>query len=104
MKYQNYQAKGLIIVYMIDGQQMIYVKSHDATYTLEEFEKMENERIEQDRKRGYEDRKAHYYDKWYRYNRPDDGKAYDEGCVKCVNERQTKKWYEDDEAFTIISA
>ena len=28
---------------------------------------------------GYADRIVGYYDKWYRYNRMDDGNAYDEG-------------------------
>lgn len=104
MKYQSYQKKGLIITYYIDGKEMVYVKSHDTTYTMEEFEKMENERIEKDRAAGYRDRKAHCYDKWYRYNRPDDGAAYDEGVVKCVNETHSKKWHDEDEHFQIIPA
>jgi hypothetical protein len=28
---------------------------------------------------GQKDKKAGYYDKWYRWNRKDDGKAYDDG-------------------------
>ena len=28
---------------------------------------------------GKNDKKAGYYDKWYRYNRKDDGAAYDDG-------------------------
>lgn len=28
---------------------------------------------------GKRDKKAGYYDKWYRYNRKDDGQAYDNG-------------------------
>lgn len=38
-----------------------------------------------DEKRGYSDRKAGFYDKWFRYNRKDDGAAYDRGCVKAVD-------------------
>lgn len=38
-----------------------------------------------DETRGYKDRMAGYYDKWYRYNRKDDGASYDKGCVKAVN-------------------
>lgn len=30
---------------------------------------------------GMEDCKLGIYDKWYRYNRPDDGDAYDKGWV-----------------------
>ena len=38
-----------------------------------------------DEKSGYQDRLSGFYDKWYRYNRQDDGAAYDRGCVKAVN-------------------
>lgn len=40
---------------------------------------------EVDFKNGESDKKAGFYDKWYRYNRLDDGKAYDEGfnSVEC---------------------
>ena len=38
-----------------------------------------------DTQRGYADRKAGFYDKWFRYNRNDDGAAYDAGCVQAVN-------------------
>ena len=38
-----------------------------------------------DETRGYKDRLAGYYDKWYRYNRADNGAAYDRGCVKAVD-------------------
>ena len=51
----------------------------------------------EDEKRGYEDRKAHCYDKWYRYNRSDNGAAYDRGVVKFTNEKHRNKWYEEDE-------
>ena len=37
-----------------------------------------------DEERGYKDRKAGFYDKWYRYNRADDGAAYDKGCARAV--------------------
>lgn len=33
-----------------------------------------------DKQQGEKDRMAGYYDKWYRYNRPDEGAAYDRGC------------------------
>ena len=38
-----------------------------------------------DEERGYKDRLAGFYDKWYRYNRLDDGAAYDVGCVKAID-------------------
>lgn len=38
-----------------------------------------------DEQKGYADRLAGYYDKWYRYNRSDSGAAYDRGVVQAVN-------------------
>ncbi len=34
---------------------------------------------------GKRDRCAGYYDKWYRYNRADDGAAYDAGCKAAID-------------------
>jgi len=41
---------------------------------------------EKDRRQGYKERKAGYYDKWYRYNRMDDGAAYDDGVKMAIDE------------------
>jgi hypothetical protein len=49
-----------------------------------------------DEKRGYKDRLAGFYDKWFRYNRNDEGAAYDRGCVKAVDTGKCP------ECFTII--
>jgi len=38
-----------------------------------------------DFQKGRQDRLAGFYDKWYRYNRPDDGAEYDRGCSDAVN-------------------
>ena len=34
---------------------------------------MKDTTVKADEKRGYNDRRAGFYDKWYRYNRDDDG-------------------------------
>ena len=52
--------------------------------TKQEVMKMAK-RIMTDEERGYKDRLAGYYDKWFRYNRSDDGAAYDRGCVRAVD-------------------
>ena len=44
-------------------------------YTEAELIAMDEERQRADEQKGYNDRNAHYYDKWYRYNRSDDGAA-----------------------------
>lgn len=38
----------------------------------------------QDFEKGFRDRMAGYYDKWYRYNRQDSGQAYDRGVESAV--------------------
>ncbi len=85
------------------GNQVFYALG-DNLYTEEEIVKMDGERQRKDEQQGYNDRKAHFYDKWYRYNRSDDGAAYDRGVVRCVNEATKfgKKWHDEEENFTII--
>lgn len=86
------------------GNEVFYALGDDL-YTEQELTAMDEERQKKDEVKGYEDRKNHYYDKWYRYTRSDNGAAYDRGVVKCVNkaEKFSKKWYqEDEESFFII--
>jgi hypothetical protein len=51
-----------------------------------------------DEMKGKKDRLAGFYDKWYRYNRNDDGAAYDAGVVEAVNSGKCP------EHFTLIEA
>ena len=51
-----------------------------------------------DETRGYNDRKAGYYDKWFRYNRKDDGALYDKGVVRAVDSGKCPDY------FTLIEA
>ena len=47
---------------------------------------MKNETTQQrDERHGAKDAKAGYYDKWYRYNRNDEGEAYDKGFNAAEN-------------------
>ncbi|MEA4831605.1 hypothetical protein SDC9_83609 [bioreactor metagenome] len=80
------------------GNETFYVLGENL-YTGQELEVMDTERQQKDEQKGYEDRKTHCYDKWYRYNRSDNGAAYDRGVVKCVNEAEkfSKKWQQEDE-------
>lgn len=71
-------------------------------YTEEELAAMDAYRQRKDEQIGYEDRNHHYYDKWYRYNRSDEGAAYDRGVSRCVAENKSAKWLKDDENFFII--
>ena len=38
---------------------------------------------------GYKERRVGYYDKWYRYSRADEGRAYDAGVRLAVSEEST---------------
>jgi hypothetical protein len=55
--------------------------------------------ITTDYEKGFADRACGFYDKWYRYNRHDDGAEYDRGCVACVNSGSVYS-----EEFTLIEA
>ena len=35
---------------------------------------------------GFNDAKSGYYDKWYRYNRKDEGKRYDDGVQEAIKQ------------------
>jgi len=52
-----------------------------------------------DETKGYLDRIAGFYDKWYRYNRNDDGAAYDAGCRRAISSGKVKT-----DSFTLIEA
>ena len=55
----------------------------DADYTNEVVEYIECKLTAlQDFRKGIIDCKAGIYDKWYRYNRKDDGAAYDKGWMR----------------------
>ena len=74
-----------MIAYYI-GNEKHYLLNNGQSVSEKEYEQIKAETAKKDMAAGYRDRKAGYYDKWYRYNRPDDGAAYDAGCVKAVNE------------------
>lgn len=62
----------------LDGKE--YYLWHDGIlYTKEQLDNCYRETAEKDIIHGYEERMTGYYDKWYRYNRCDEGAAYDEG-------------------------
>jgi hypothetical protein len=44
-----------------------------------------------DYQQGKKERMAGYYDKWYRYNRKDDGAAYDDGVRAATQNDKCKK-------------
>ncbi len=75
----------MIATYFI-GTQKRYLVADGVSLSEEEWNSIVKKTARQDEEQGYKDRKAGFYDKWYRYNRQDDGAAYDRGCVRAVNE------------------
>jgi len=60
-----------------------------------------NSTAKKDEKRGYSDRKAGFCDKWFRYNRQDDGAAYDRGCLRAVDSGKCPEYFTLIECNTI---
>lgn len=74
--------------YFIDRKPM-YIYGGEAM-TEDELNKAYEKTARHDIKNGYNERLVGYYDKWYRYTRADEGRAYDEG-VKLATASQDCK-------------
>ena len=68
-----------LIKFFIDKEVKYLDSVTNEVLSQEDVDRLEKERVGRDRKAGYRDRLLGYYDKWYRYNRSDNGAAYDEG-------------------------
>lgn len=65
------------IKFFVDGQPR-YIFA-DEVHTKEELDNVYLNTAMKDVKNGYNERAVGYYDKWYRYSRADEGRAYDLG-------------------------
>ena len=71
------------VVFQIDkSDRYLYA---DKIFTKEEIDKAYYETALHDVKAGFGERMAGYYDKWYRYTRADNGRAYDIGAAYAAN-------------------
>ena len=59
-----------------------------GVYSEEELNSIYFSTAFSDIKNGYKDRSVGYYDKWYRYNRADEGRAYDIGVQLALKEKK----------------
>lgn len=57
-----------------------YLLQNGSVKTEEELNLAYIDTAKKDIQSGYNDRMVGYYDKWYRYSRADEGRAYDIGC------------------------
>lgn len=67
------------VPYYIDRVEVYLDPNDGKTHTKEEMDEMYLGTARKDIKCGYDDRSVGYYDKWYRYNHFDEGRAYDRG-------------------------
>lgn len=58
----------------------------DEKMTQEQIDQAYFETAKKDIECGYKDRMVGYYDKWYRYNRMDEGRAYDLGVHYAISQ------------------
>ena len=73
------------IPYAIDGKEM-YIYAGESL-TREQIDDAYIKTAVYDIEHGFSERMVGYYDKWYRYSRTDEGRAYDEG-QKMAAERE----------------
>ena len=79
---------GGAIVFQIDGvDRFIYA---DGVYTKDELDDEYVKTARKDIEVGFKDRMVGYYDKWYRYSRADEGRAYDLGVQFAVSQPKCK--------------
>lgn len=57
---------------------------YGSSYTKEELDDSYLKTAKMDIEVGFRDRMVGYYDKWYRYNRSDEGRAYDLGVKRAL--------------------
>lgn len=73
-----------MIKYFVDGEVRYLIGG--KSYTEGELQALREETARKDEQAGYNDRRVGVYDKWYRYNRTDDGAAYDRGQQRAVGD------------------
>ena len=61
------------------GSEPLFLHPCGASYTEAEIDSAYVETAVKDMTNGFNERMVGYYDKWYRYNRIDEGRAYDTG-------------------------
>ena len=61
------------------GNEPLFLHPCGISYTESEIDDAYAKTVSKDMTNGFNERMVGYYDKWYRYNRIDEGRAYDAG-------------------------
>lgn len=89
LSYGNpYKAQS--VMFYVDMKPM-YLR-FGVKYTGEELDKAYLETARKDIENGYKERMVGYYDKWYRYNHADEGRAYDLGVKEATTNEKCKDY------------
>lgn len=79
-------------VQIIQGSTLVvYRAQNGGLYTAKALDEEYKKTAKHDFIRGYNDRIVGYYDKWYRYNHADSGRAYDEGVKYATQQNKCAK-------------
>lgn len=82
----TYNQRARFIPFNIDRVPYYLDKITNNVLSLSDLTSLTTANYEKDEQKGYEDRMAGYYDKWYRYNRLDEGRAYDLGVQRALKD------------------
>lgn len=75
------------IKFFIDGEER-FIYADNKVYTKAELDVEYFTTAMKDVEKGFNERMVGYYDKWYRYNRADEGRAYDIGVRRATEEEK----------------
>lgn len=76
---------------VVNGLNIVVYDYNGLLYTEQELDASYCKTFKSDFIHGYSDRMAGYYDKWYRYNHADEGRAYDEGVKLATQQTSCKE-------------
>lgn len=72
------------------GKEVRYLYLDKKSYTKDELDELYFATASKDIERGFNERMVGYYDKWYRYSRADEGRAYDLGVQLATTKKTCK--------------
>ena len=70
------------------GNEPLFLHPCGVSYTETEIDDAYTKTVIKDMTNGFNERMVGYYDKWYRYNRIDEGRAYDIGVRLAAEQKR----------------
>lgn len=88
LRYGNPYKTNAVKYYVGDQPRYLFA---GESMTEKEIDEAYLDTAKKDIKRGYDERMVGYYDKWYRYNHSDEGRAYDMGVRAATTNPKCKQ-------------